>query len=490
VTAESREVVVIGGGISGLAAAFELSGGAAGPSATTPSITILEASHRLGGKIMGLTFEGRSLDAGPDGALARRPELAALCEDLGIADHLRPISARGASVFARRQVRPLPEGLNLGVPTSWSALRSSKVLSRRGSLRALRDLLWPVPASRGHLQDRTIGSLVETKLGPEVVASLVDPMVGGINAGRVAQMSAAAIFPPLLDAGQGRGSLMRAMRASLPAPPPDGTEPPAAFSSLSGGIVELVDVLSDELIRRGVVLRCGADATHLVRQGGSSKIWSVNTETTATRADGVILAVPSGAASRLLSGHDDEAAALANQIDYASVAIATFSFDEEAIDLPEHGTGVLVPAGSVIPGGEHAGQRFVATALTFLDRKWAHLKLPGTTVLRVHCGRIDDDRFQALDDDALLGILAEELGQLLSVRGAPRASALTRWDHGLPQYRVNHLMRVAGVESGVERLSGLEIAGAAFHGVGVPACIGSGRAAARRLLEELGIVAR
>jgi len=483
-------VVVVGGGITGLAAAYELTGGAGGPNAATPSVTVLEASDHLGGKITSLELQGRTLDAGPDGALARRPELAQLCDDLGIADQLRPIGARGATVFARRQLRVLPEGLNLGVPTSWSALRSSKVLTRRGSLRALRDLLWAVPASRGPLQDRTIGSLVETKLGREVVATLVDPMVGGINAGRVAQMSAAAVFPPLLDAGQQRGSLMRAMRSTLPTPPAEGEEPEPAFVSLSGGLFVLVDRLVAELVARGVVFRCGANAQDLVRQGGEKRGWSVDTPTTATRADGVVLAVPSWSAAQLLSGHDDEAAALAGQIDYASVAIATFSFAEEDISLPEHGTGALIPSGSVIPGGEHAGKTFLATALTFLDRKWPHAKEEGTTLLRIHCGRIDDQRFEALDDATLLEALSEELGQLMAVRGAPRAATLTRWEHGLPQYRVNHLMRVAGVEAGVERLGGLEIAGAAFHGVGVPACIGSGRLAARRLLEDLGSVTR
>jgi oxygen-dependent protoporphyrinogen oxidase len=485
-SARRDDVVVIGGGITGLAAAFELTGGARGPHASTPSVTVLEASTRLGGKITSLELHGRTLDAGPDGALARRAELAELCEDLGIADQLRPIGTRGATVFARRQLRSLPEGLNLGVPTSWSALRSSKVLSRRGSARALRDLLWPVPASRGHLQDRAIGSLVETKLGREVVATLVDPMVGGINAGRVANMSAAAVFPPLLEAGQKRGSLMRAMRASLPKPPAEGEQPEPAFVSLSGGLFELVDRLVAVLTSRGVVFRCGADAKDLVRQGGEKRGWSVDTATTATRADGVVLAVPSWAAAQLLSGHDDEAAALAGQIDYASVAIATFCFAEEDLTLPEHGTGALIPAGSLIPGGELGGQQFLATALTFLDRKWPHVKVEGTTVLRVHCGRIDDHRFASLDDATLLGALGDELGQLLSVRGAPQAAAVTRWENGLPQYRVNHLMRVAGVEAGVERLDGLEIAGAAFHGVGVPACIGSGRLAARRLLEDLG----
>jgi oxygen-dependent protoporphyrinogen oxidase len=480
------EVVVIGGGITGLVAAFELTGGASGPTATTPLVTVLEASGALGGKIAGIAFDGRVLDAGPDGALARRAEVAELVGELGLAEMIRPIAASGATIFARRRLRALPDDLAMGIPTRWSSLRRSGVLSRRGLLRALRDVVLPVPASRGHLQDRAIGSLVGTKLGDEVVTTLVDPMIGGINAGRVAEMSAAAIYPPLLEAAQRRGSLMKAMRASLPPRPEERSEAPPAFISLVGGMHQLVEQLLAELAARGVMLRCGAQVTSLVRLGGTTAGWSVNTSATATLADAVVLCAPAPAAAALLAGHDDEAAALLNQIDYASVAIATLEFADQDISLPDHGTGVLIPPGSPIPSGELAGQRFMATALTFLDRKWPHLKSDGTTVLRVHCGRIDDLRIASIEDDALIELLVGELGQLVELGGAPLTGVLKRWDDALPQYRVNHLMRVAGIEAAVARLEGLEIAGAAYHGVGVPACIASGRQAAVAVLEGLG----
>jgi oxygen-dependent protoporphyrinogen oxidase len=484
------EVTVVGGGIAGLVAAWELTGGGAGPSDSSPSVTVIEASETLGGKLAALEIDGRVLDAGPDGALARRPELLELCEELGIAAELRPVAASGATIYARKRLRKLPADLSLGVPTRWSSLRRAKVLSRRGTLRALRDVLAPVPSSRGPLQDRTIGSLVGTKLGDEVVTTLVDPMIGGINAGRVAEMSAAAVFPPLLEAGQKRGSLMKAMRAYLPPAPAEGEEPSPAFVSPAGGMHAIAEALVEQLERRGVSFRRAAVVSSLVRQGGASPGWAVNTATTTTRADAVIIACPTTAAARLLEPFDAEAASLLSQIDYASVAIATFEFDDENIELPEHGTGVLVPPGSPIPSGEHAGQRFMTTALTFLDRKWPHLKREGQTVLRVHCGRIDDPRISTFDDELLLELLLSELGLLVALGGGPIAKALVRWDDALPQYRVNHLMRVSGIESALARLDGLEVAGAAYHGVGVPACVASGRAAATRTLEGLGASAR
>ena len=475
------EVVIIGGGITGLVAAFELSGGT---QTETPSITILESSDRLGGKIASLAWDDRTLDGGPDGALARRPELIELCTALGIADQLRPIAASGASVFSKGRLRRLPDGLVLGVPTDLDALRRSKVLTRRGMLRAAKDLFWPSPPTRGHLGDRPIGPLVATKLGGEVVTLLVDPTVGGIAAGRVEEMSAAAVFPGVLDAAQKRGSLMKAMRSQL-APTSANGESAPAFLSLEGGMHTLISQLVDVLRDRGVRVVLNTEVTSLVRRSGSESGWSINTDSTTTRADAVIIATPAPAAARLLNTLDEEAASLLAQIDYSSVAIATFTFAEGDLDLPELGTGALIPSGSKVPTGPRAHEKFLATALTYLDRKWPHLKRSGEITLRVHCGKIDDARIADLDDHELMDSLVDELGSVLPLRNRPIRRGIVRWSNSLPQYRVNHLLRVAGIEAGVDRLDGIEIAGAALHGVGVPACIAQGHAAGQRVAARL-----
>ena len=477
-----QHVAIVGAGISGLCAAWELTGGAHGPSDHTPSVVLIDADSVVGGKVRALALGSRQLDAGPDGALARRPELADLANEIGLGGDLMPIAARGAAVFARGHVRPLPEGLALGVPTRFGALRRSKVLSLRGLLRAFRDVVTPAPPSRGHLQDRAIGSLIGTKLGDEVVTTLIDPMIGGINAGRVAEMSAAAIYPGLLDAAQQRGSLMKAMRPFAPPPPEEGGANSPAFLSLRGGMHAIPERLESLLHERGVHFIMNTEVTSLVRQGGAAPGWAVNSATTTTLADAVILCAPTFATASLLRTLDPEVAGLLEQIDYASVAIATFTFRADEIDLPPEGTGVLVPPGSRVPHGPRAGEKFLTTALTFLDRKWPHLAREGELTLRVHCGKIDDDRIAHLEDDVLLNELAVELGALVEVRGTPLQSALQRWTNSLPQYRVNHLLRVQGIEAAIARQPRLDIAGAALHGVGVPACITSGRAAGRRVL--------
>jgi oxygen-dependent protoporphyrinogen oxidase len=168
---------------------------------------------------------------------------------------------------------------------------------------------------------------------------------------------------------------------------------------------------------------------------------------------------------------------------YSTVGVITFAFAEGTLSLPEHGTGVLVPPGTPLPSGDNAGSRFLTTALTFLDRKWPHLAQPGTTLLRCSVGRIDDTRMSAMSDDDVMAATLEELRLLIGDVPDPQEATVTRWVDSLPQYKVNHLLRVGGIESGVERLGSLAICGAAYRGVGVPACVASGREAARRILK-------
>jgi oxygen-dependent protoporphyrinogen oxidase len=467
----ARHVVVVGGGISGLAAAWELTGGTE-PRPDAPRVTVLEASDRLGGSLRSDDVGGRPVDMGPDGFLGRRPEGTELCRELGLADALVPIAARGASVWARGRLRALPDKLALGIPTAfWPAARSG-VLGLRGQLGLARDALVPRPDVRGPMGDRSVGPLVARKLGRRVVDVLVDPLIGGIHAGSVDDMSAAAVFPPLLAAAQRRGGLMRALRAEVPAPDPEG---PPLFWTLHDGMASLVARLAAALRARGVVVSTSAPVECLDRAGPG---WGASALGETHRADGIVLAVPAPAASQLLRPHDDEAAGLLDAIDYAAVTTATFRAPADDVPASLFGTGFLVPRRSPHPGREP----WAVTACTFLDRKWPHLARDGEVLLRASLGRIDDTRPAALSDSEVLRRAWEELTALLGVRGEPPEGTVVRWPAALPQYRVHHLLRTAGVEAAVARLGGLAVAGAAYHGVGVPACIASGRAAARALL--------
>ena len=484
-------VVVVGGGISGLAAAWELSGGSGGVDASPDGfvgsgahVMVIESSSRLGGALDSAKFGGRIVDTGPDGFLGRRPEALDLCHEIGLGDELVPIAGRGAGVWARGRVRPLPAGLALGIPTRfWPAARSG-ILGLRGQLGLARDALLPRPDVRGPIGDRSIGPLVARKLGQRVADRLVDPLIGGIHAGSVDDMSAAATYPPLLAAAQKRGSLMRALRAEVPAPSEDA---PPLFWALNGGMVSMVEQLRAALTRRGVEIRCDLTVRSLERlepvDGGAAR-WNVlsggpenaGADRGSRGAGAVVLAVPAPVAAALLRPHDDEAAGLLDKIPYSSVTLVTLQVPRDALASPLVGTGFLVPRRSAPPDGHDA---WAVTAVTYLSEKWPHLASEGEVLLRASVGRYGDDRADAWSDDELVGRVWNELGLLMGLSGEPLETRVTRWPQAFPQYRVHHLMRTAGIEAAVARIGGIAVAGSAYRGVGIPACIASGRAAAQ-----------
>jgi len=504
-------VAVVGGGIAGLAAAWQLTGGAAGPGPDSPEVVVLEAGGCLGGKLRTATFAGRPVDVGPDAFLGRRPEGAELCRELGLDAEMIPIGAAGAEVWARGRRRPLPEALVLGVPTRFWPLARSRTLSNTATLRVLVDVVFPRPDVRGPIGDRAIGPLIAHKLGRGVVDTLVDPLIGGINAGGVADMSTAAAFPLLLAVAQRRGSFMRGLRraAALGAPGPlapphaggeDGPEgdhdaagapagapAPGApeapmFWALRGGLSGLVERLGEALADRGVTIRTNSPVEVLERAGGPHG-WRVGTAAGPLPADAVVLALPAGPAAGLLGPHDEDAATLLGGIDYASVAVVTLSYPAAAAPVPLSGTGLLVPQAAPPPPGLDDAP--LVTACSYLSNKWPHLAEPDELLVRASVGRFGDLRFSSMPDDELADRVVEELGILVGLEGPPRATSVTRWPDSFPQYRVHHLFRVAGIESAVKRLPGLSVAGAAYRGVGIPACVASGRAAARAVLESL-----
>ena len=483
-------IAVVGGGIAGLAAAWELSGGADGPGPGSPRVVLLEGSGRLGGKLATERFGEREVDVGPDGFLGRRPEAAALCREAGLGDELVAIGGSGAAVWAGGRRRTLPGSLAMGVPTRFLPTARSRILGVGGSLRLLVDVLLPRRDVRGPLGDRAIGPLVANKLGHRVVDRLVDPMVGGIYAGGVDNMSAAAVYPLLLGIAQHPGGFMRALRrASAHAPGAggagDGEAGPPAFWSLRDGVGSLGPRLGEALGRRGVSVRTGCSVGRLER-ATSSPGWVLDTPQGPLTADAVVLAVPAGPAADLLSPLDAEVGALLRGIDYASVATVTLAYPAEGFPEDLVGTGLLVPVHSATPESLGAPGPYLVTACTYLGVKWPHCARPGERLVRASVGRFGDDRAMALDDGELVARVTAEVGVLLGVKTAPRAAMVRRWPDALPQYRVHHLLRVTGIEAAVRRFGGLAVAGAAYRGVGIPACVASGRAAAREVLSPEG----
>ncbi len=504
-------IAIVGGGIAGLAAAWEaVSQPPAGRAA--PTLWVLEADDRVGGRLAAGSFAGRTVDLAADAFVARRPEAVGLCDELGIDDDLVPAGAdRRRPVWARDRLRRLPSALNLGVPTRWSPLLRSGVLSTTESLAAATDLVRPHRRSAPVIGDRSVGDIVGGRLGRPVVERLVDPIVGGIHAGSSDELSAAALFPLLIAADHQPGSLMRQLRRSQP--PADPSSP--VFLSLRTSAASLAERLATALTERGVHLRRGvrvdavervgsarkgplfALSLHSQGDGGVGTSPTVSAPTLApTAAPGAMATVPAPRSSKpmrsswpfpperaavLLAPLAPLAAGLLSAIPHASVATITLALPPGTVG-ERSGTGFLVPRTSLVDG-----QIPLTTACTYLDRKWPHLARPGSDLVRLSVGRHGDDRHADLDDGELVAAATGELATMLgtATASAPLEARVTRFPAAFPQYAVGHLIRVARIMEDVDAVGGLAVAGATYRGVGVPACIGSGRDAARRLLDAL-----
>jgi oxygen-dependent protoporphyrinogen oxidase len=481
-----QTVAVIGGGIAGLAAAWELS--------ARPDIRVVvfESTGRFGGKLRTESFGGREVDVGPDAFVARRPEALALCRELGLEGDLVAPGARRAYVWARGRLRLLPAGLALGVPTRLVPLARSGICSPVGLVRPALDLL-----GRGSRSgtaagtDQAVGAVVRRRLGREVTTRLAGPLIGGIHAGNIDTMSSAAVFPALLEADRRPGSLMRGLRATLPGP---GAAAPVAgvagagphttaapvFLTLRGGLGRLAETLVEALEQRGVTLRPHTPVPGLARvtvdAGLGGARWMVTTEGEGTAADGVVIATPATSAAGLVRPHAGRLAEALAAVTYSSVAIITLRFPDGAISRPLDGSGFLVPR------GDRPGAEPLVTACTWLTAKWPELRRTGDVLVRVSVGRQGDVRHEALGDDELVRRCLAEIGPMMGITGSPVEAAVARWPEAFPQYAVGHPAAVTAMETAAAGLPALALAGAALHGVGIPACIGSGRRAARTVL--------
>ncbi len=473
---------MVGGGISGLAAAWELSGGADGPTPVTPRIEVLEASDHLGGSLATTTFAGRTIDLGADGFLARRPEAAALATELSLGDDLEPIAASGAWLWSLGALHELPKDLVLGVPTNLQSILAFKGVTWRAHLAARRDAYLPAHLHVG--EDASIGEIVRTKLGAELAYRFVEPMIGGIQAGRIDDLSARSVFPALYDAAKKGGSLMKALGLSGPISPGPTSERVATgpvFYSLRHGVGSLASELVLQLVQRGVVIRRGIAVTAIRRTPAGSYPLEVDSSRTTTPANAVIFATSAPAVGSLVGSLDPDLARLRN-VTAASTGIVTFAVSSDHIELPSDGTGILVP----LDTPWRANESMMVTAVTFLDRKWPRLRRDGDVILRAHVGRIDDRRFVDLSDDELTQRVVEELAVLLPRFDTPTASLVQRWPDGLPQYRVGHEQLVEEARAAARRFA-FFLAGNAYDGVGIPASIGSGRNAAREVLAMMNV---
>jgi oxygen-dependent protoporphyrinogen oxidase len=463
-------VAVVGGGVTGLIAARELA-------MAGVDVTLVEPGP-LGGKVQASAFDGGVLDEAADAFLARVPEGIELCRALGIEGDLVSPSARRAYVWSRGELRLLPEGQVLGVPTDLEELAAAGILSDEGLARVAEEP--PLEAPTG---DVAIGTLVRAQLGDEAAERLVDPLVGGINAGDTDHLSLAATVPQLDAAARsGARSIIEACRSQRAA---ISDQAAPVFFAPRDGMGALVAALVADVTERGVAVEAGV-AVALER---SDATWQATVDlgvaddgATAVSArsvvavDGVVLALPAGPAAGLLRDVAPGSAASLAAIPYASVAMVSLAIPRGDVDRELDGSGFLVPR---VEG-------CTVTACSWTSSKWPHLAGDGTVWLRASVGRDGDDAALALDDPALVERVVDDLRTLMALRGAPREVRVSRWVESFPQYRPGHLERVDAVDADLAASApGVVVAGAALRGLGVPACIRQGQAAARNVLRGL-----
>lgn len=448
-------VVVIGGGITGLVAAREASEAGA-------TVTLLEPG-RLGGKVQTSAFDNGMLDEAADAFLARVPEGIELCEQLGLAGQLVAPAERRAHVFSHGALRRLPEAHLLGVPTDLDELAASGIVSAEGITAARRDLEEPLVAPT---TDVTIGSLMRQRLGHEVAERLVDPLVGGINAGNSDALSLAATVPQLDAAARsGAASLIEACRAQQAAGP-NRSDP--VFFAPRDGMGALTAALVADLSRRGVTLN--TSPARSIEPCGLG--WRVQVEGGFLDADAVVVATPAPIAAAILRAGAARVATLLAAIPYASVAMVSIAVDRDGIDRELNGSGFLVPQ----------REGLTVTACSWTSAKWPHLGGDATVWLRASVGRDG-----AIPTGQLETQVLADLGHTMALRGRPREVRVSEWPASFPQYRVGHLARVEAIDAGLAAtMPTVAVAGAALRGLGVPACIRQGRAAAQRVLAPLG----
>jgi protoporphyrinogen/coproporphyrinogen III oxidase len=437
-------VAVVGAGISGLAAALRLRD-RFGPDL---AITLLDGAERIGGKLATGTVAGVRVEQGAESFVLRDPAAAMLAERVGLGDLVHPAPV-AAGIVAGDRIDPVPRGTLMGIPTDGD-----------GAPAGDRPLLAPGA-------DVSVGALVRAGYGDGVVDRLVDPLLGGVYAGRADDLSLAVTLPALHAAAQRETSLPAAVKAAVAATP-RATGP--VFGAVRGGMTALADAVA---AASGATLRLGLPARELrPAPGGWDLTVGATRDPRHLTADAVVLAVPARPAARLLAGVAPDAAGAIGVLDYASVALVTLVLP--GTPLPDS-SGFLVPA----------SEGYAVKAATFVTAKWPHLAAPDRSAVRLSLGRYGETRVLRRTDEDLAELARGELATILGTElPEPLGVAVRRWGGGLPQYGPGHADRVARARAALAGHPSLALAGAAYDGVGIPACVASGTAAADSVVPQ------
>ncbi|WP_059172936.1 protoporphyrinogen oxidase [Bacillus sp. FJAT-27445] len=465
-----KRIVIIGGGMAGLSSAYYLQK-AARERNLPVEVVLVEASHRLGGKMQTVVKDGFIIERGPDSFLARKTSMSRLAAEVGMADELVSNSTGKSYVLVNERLHPMPGGSIMGIPTEVAPFITTGLFSIPGKMRAAADFILPKsPAGK----DQPLGHFFRRRLGDEVVENLIEPLLSGIYAGDIDQMSLMSTFPQFYQVEQKYRSLILGMKKTTPAAAKQPATPAKSkgggFLTFRTGLQSFVDAIESKLDPNSVLK--GYKVRNIVKEDGYYEINLLNGEPII--ADCVISAVPHHVAQSIFSEYPffDPLKGMPS----TSVATVAMAFPESAIKKDIEGTGFVVSRNA----------DYTITACTWTHKKWAHAAPQGMALLRCYVGRAGDDTVVDLSDDKIARIVLEDLNKTMEITESPEFVVISRWKDSMPQYTVGHRQRLETLRGLIsEELPGVYLAGASYEGVGLPDCIDQGEAAVRDVLEYL-----
>lgn len=448
-------VIVIGGGISGLSSAYYLS------KYIPPSqIVILESTDRLGGLIKSAQFGSASVETGPDSFITRIPTALELARELELDSALISPATNSAYIYHNSKLHPIPKGTVFGAPSDLGTFFGNSLISLPGKIRALAE---PLLAKANIPGDITVGKFAQDRWGKEVAQILVDPLVGGIHAGSAFELSLMKCAPQYFTAAKSHRSVTKGLNA-MTMRTQKAAHPP--FYSLQGGLTSLVEAIRQNLIAAGVTIVANF-SVGLIEDTKDG--FRVHGDSSTFESEKVICATPAHVSTNLLKKISPRASTLLDTIDYSSPIMTLLAYESDSFPKRPIGSGVLVPRPN----------RMLTTAVTFASNKWPGWESEGEFLFRISSGRHGDSRAWKLNDEALVSNLEVELQDILATKARSIRSEVHRWGKSLPQFRPFHDQLVSRIRESLPK--NLELAGSAYKGVGIPACILSGKEAAERL---------
>lgn len=470
---QNKKVVIVGGGITGLSAAFYMQKEAR-EKGLPLDVILVEASNRLGGKIQTVRRNGFIIERGPDSFLIRKKSMGILAQDLGIEGELVKNATGQAYVLVGGELHPIPGGSVMGIPTEIGPFLKTGLFSLSGKLRAAGDFVLPRSNIKG---DQSLGGFFRRRFGGEIVENLIEPLLSGVYAGDIDHMSLESTFPQFYAVEKKHRSLILGMKKTTPKQLPQkdghGAKKEGVFHTFRNGLETIVEAIEQQLEPGSVMKGVRIDAIEAPGMVGEKTILEMN-DGRKIEADTVILTTGHEMAGRLFAPHgllQD-----LREIPTTSVATVALAFPEEHVVQDKEGTGFLVSRSS----------DYSITACTWTHRKWPTTTPAGKVLIRAFVGRVGDEAIVDLPDAEIEKIVLDDLGRVMNITGKPDFTVITRWKKDRPQYRVGHKQRIAAARAELEsKFPQVKLAGASYNGVGLPDCIDQGRAAVKEVLEDL-----